>query len=66
MNAIYDLMASHHKCPNPLNLNWGTVTSVMDEVELNGVPGGAKRKAPEKEKSDVADVWLWYTKAGSP
>jgi hypothetical protein len=58
-DMFYEMMAGHHKCPHALNLNLGTVTSVMDEVELKGVPGGAKRKAPEKEKSVVAEVWLW-------
>jgi hypothetical protein len=52
------LHAIYHKCPKQLNLNLGTVTSVMVEWSLKGFPGGLKRKAPEKEKSHVAEVWL--------
>ncbi len=43
------LTKSYHRCPRWLNLNLGTVTSVINWVALNGVPGEANRKAPEKE-----------------
>jgi hypothetical protein len=38
----------------------------MGSEELKGVPGGAKRKRPEKEKPVEAEVWLWYTNGESP
>jgi len=57
----------HHKWPQLLNLNGGTATSVKrGERPRSGVPCGPKKKAPEKEWVGAADVWLWYTKAGSP